>query len=196
MQSQLFILRHGVTPANNENRFAGRTNEPLHQDGREQIAQVAQSLQSHDIEAVFCGPSTRTTESAEIIGTTNNAPVCPMDAFDEIYLPHWDGLTKNEIRSRFGPQYPTWLEHPDEFLVPGCETLDQVQKRAVSEVEKILSDNPGKKAALVSHLIVLRCLVLHYKDLGLKEFRKIKINNGDVTILSRSANGETSVNGS
>lgn len=195
MQTQLFLLRHGTTPANKENRFAGRTHETLHPDGETQIKQVAQYLQGYAIEKIFCGPSSRTKVSAEIMGTITDAPICLVDSLDEIHLPHWDGLTKNEIRSRYGDEYPTWLEHPDTFHVPGCETLTQVQNRAVLEVERILDKHSGKKVALISHLIVLRCLVLHYQGLELKKFREIKINNGDLTLLNRSQNGDTTITG-
>ncbi len=193
MQTQLFLFRHGVTPANKENRFAGRTNEPLHRDGEKQIEQVAKSLCGHKITKVFCGPSTRTMESAEILSAITGAPVCPATPLDEINLSHWDGLTKQEIRSNFGDEYPTWLEDPANFHVPGCETLAQVQSRAVSEVERILVKYSGKKIALISHLIVLRCLTLHYLNLELKNFREIKINNGDLTLINRSQNGKTTL---
>lgn len=181
----LYLVRHGITQANKENRFAGRSDEELHHEGREQIRCVGEVLQDKNIASIYCGPAKRTVQSAEILGTILDAPSRPIPELDEIDVSHWDGLTKDEIRQRYGDQYPTWLSAPQSFRLPGCETLKQVQERAVRGVARILgSHNPGN-LLLVSHLIVLRCLILYYKGLEIKDFRSIKIDNGSVIRVSK-----------
>ena len=100
----------------------------------------------------------------------------------DIDLPHWDGLTKDEIRHRFGNEYPTWLTTPDKFHVAGCEDLQDVQKRAVAQVEEI-AVRKEDIVLLVTHLIVARCLLLHYSNRPISYFREIKVNNGEVVRL-------------
>jgi broad specificity phosphatase PhoE len=63
----IYLVRHGITQANKENRFAGRTTEGLHPDGAEQIRQVGKRLQGKEIGRIFCGPLPRTVQSAEIL---------------------------------------------------------------------------------------------------------------------------------
>ena len=99
-------------------------------------------------------------------------------------IPHWDGLTKDKIRQQYGAQYPTWLSAPQTFNLPGCETLEQVQKRAVEAVKLILSESQCYNFLLLSHLIVLRCLVLHFQGMEIKDFRSIKIGNASILKLS------------
>ena len=62
----IYLVRHGLTQANKENRFAGRTYEQLHPEGVEQIRQVGIRLQDKNIGGIFCGPLPRTLQSAEI----------------------------------------------------------------------------------------------------------------------------------
>ncbi|MFO7605151.1 MAG: histidine phosphatase family protein [Desulfurivibrionaceae bacterium] len=193
MPTTIFLSRHGKTAANLENRFAGRSAEPLHPSGREQLAGVAARLNSMPISAIYAGPLARTSQSAEIIAGVTGAKVRVLEAFNEILIPHWDGLSKAEIASRFGPQYPTWLSAPERFCLPGCETLHQVTERAVAGIEALFTAHPGEMVVVVSHLIVVRCLILHYRGRPLGEFRSVKVDNGAIIGLSRGDAGATEV---
>lgn len=190
--STIYLVRHGITPANRENRFAGRSSEELHPEGFAQIRQVGERLRRENIGAVYCGPAKRTQQSAAIIGGLLHVPVSPLAAFDEIYIPHWEGLTKAEIMERYGEQYPTWLSAPQTFELPGSETLAQVQERAVAGLHRIL---PGQRRNLliVSHLIVLRCLVLYFRGGPLKDFRTVNIANGAILEVNPAPGGGWSV---
>ena len=189
----IYLVRHGITHANKEKRFAGRTGEKLHAEGKEQIMQVGDKLKSKDITTVYCGPAKRTVQSAEILGSLLKISFLPIEELDEIYIPHWDGLTKDEIRQKCGDQYPTWLNSPQKFNLPGCETLKQVQERAVGAVNRLMEQHNSGSLLLVSHLIVLRCLFLHYQGLEIEDFRSIKIDNGSILQVSEMDNGRVSV---
>lgn len=193
MATTIFLTRHGKTAANLENRFAGRSGEPLHPLGREQVAAVAEHLQKRGISAIYAGPLPRTCQSAEIISRVTGAPFYRSDSFNEILIAHWEGLTKAEITAKFGSEYPTWLGSPDKFKQPGCETLQEVQARAVAAIERIFTDRAGETVVVVSHLIVIRCLILHYRGQSLSEFRDIKIDNGSLAQLTRNMGLETGV---
>jgi broad specificity phosphatase PhoE len=193
MATTIFLTRHGKTAANLENRFAGRTSEPLHQQGCAQIAAVADKLQEVQPSAIYAGPLPRAKQSAEIISQVAGAPLHTSESFNEILIPHWDGLTKEEITNNFGSEYPTWLSSPDKFMLPDCETLKQVQARAVAEIERIFTAREGETVVVVSHLIVVRCLVLYYRRQPISEFRGIKIDNGSLTRLTRKGGDRTEV---
>lgn len=189
----LYIIRHGLTPANKENRFAGRSEEPLHSEGIKQIREVGRRLQQVGIKNIFSGPLCRAKQSAELISSLVGAPVVFEDDLTEIRIPHWDGLTKETIRARFGAEYPTWLADPAGFHVPGCETLIDVQRRAVECIEKIFSIHSDDRVLVVSHLIVIRTLFLYYSNMSIDKFRSIKIDNGTVTLFSKTSYGNVTV---
>jgi broad specificity phosphatase PhoE len=194
MTTTIILARHGATGANLENRFAGRSDEPLHRQGVEQLLALAAGLRDLPLSGgIVCGPLARTRQSAEIVSRELGVPFRVEECFTEIAIPHWDGLTKEEIRQRFGPEYPTWLDDPAGFALPGCETLAQVQARAVAGIEQLFKEQHGRTLLLISHLIVLRCLVLHYLGLPLGDFRTIKIDNAALTFLRREAGGSTAV---
>jgi len=191
--TSIYLVRHGITQANKENRFGGRTDEELLPEGKDQILQVGERLKKSCITSVYCGPAKRTLQSAELLGDLLNVPCFSLQELDEINIPHWDGLTKDEIRQHYNEEYPTWLNNPETFRLQGCETLKQVQERAVAAVNKMLAQQNSGNLLLVSHLIVLRCLVLYFRELEIKNFRSIKIDNGSITFLSEDAMGRRSI---
>ena len=193
MKTTIYLTRHGLTAANKNDVFAGRTQEPLHPEGAAQLASVGRSLAGRSITKIFCGPLARTRQSAGVVGELIGVPVEAEEALTEISIPHWDGLTKAAIRARFGPQYPTWLADPAGFRVEGCETIAGVQGRAVAFLESIFREYPGQNILVVSHLIVVRALLLHYLARPIAEFRAIKVGNAQVATLVRGDLGRTAV---
>ena len=193
MKTTIYLIRHGLTAANKDAIFAGRTQEPLHPEGAAQLEEVGKQLAGCGIGKIFCGPLARTRESAGIVGELLGVSIDADEALTEIRIPHWDGLTKTAIRARFGSEYPTWLDDPAGFLLPGCETIVEVQGRAVAFVESLFREHPGQNLLVVSHLIVVRAVLLQYLARPIADFRAIKVGNAQVAILVRDDSGGTSV---
>lgn len=193
METTIYLVRHGVTAANKNDVFAGRTPEPLLAEGASQLEAVGHRLAEYGISKIFCGPLARTRQSAEIVGRMLSVPVEANAALDEINIPHWDGLTKEMIRARFGSEYPTWLADPAGFSVSGCETIAEVQGRAVAFLQAIFRTFPGQSLLVVSHLIVVRAVLLYYLARPLAEFRAIKVGNAQLVTLRRDDSGVTVV---
>lgn len=182
----IYLIRHGVTAANREDRFAGRTQEPVLPEGESGLRVVAERLQGRNIEGIFTGPLTRTRQSAECIGSVIKAPVTLLDELNDICIPHWDGLAKDEIRKKFGDEYPKWKADPANCSMPGCENLAAVQDRAVFALERIFKEFRGGAALIVTHLVVARCLVLYCQGRNLEEYRRVSIENGAVLEIRRN----------
>ena len=60
---ELFLIRHGLTAGNKEKRYIGRTDEPLCQEGMDQLKQ----LSSPPAEMIFVSPMKRCVQTARIL---------------------------------------------------------------------------------------------------------------------------------
>ena len=190
--STLYLVRHTITAANKEKRFAGRSAEPLHPEGIAQAQALGKRLQGKGIGRVVTGPLERTRQTGAIIAEILGIELETDPALNEIALPHWDGLTKTAIREQFGDQYPTWLADPAGFHVDGCETIADVQQRAVVAMERLFA-SADAPVLVVTHLIVARALVLHYRKQPIDDFRSIEIPNGALTTFDRLPDSTTQV---
>ena len=65
--TRVFLVRHGATVLSADDRFAGATDVPLSDEGREQTRRLASRLKEVPIAAVYASPLGRTMETAAIL---------------------------------------------------------------------------------------------------------------------------------
>ncbi len=168
-------------------RFAGRTAEPLTKEGRQQARSAGQKLRGEGIKRIYASPLPRTLETARLVAEELENPVeiIPEEAFLEINIPPWEGKQKTQIRKDPSLGYEIWFKAPHLFKLPGCETLSQVLERAVAGCEKVFAAEVGGTSLIVTHMVVVRVLLVHYLGLSLAAYREIPVPNATPILLCR-----------
>jgi broad specificity phosphatase PhoE len=87
------------------------------------------------------------------------------------------------------PARQHYYTKPHEARPPGGETLNEVQQRAVPEVQDALAENLSGPLLFVTHGDVIRAIVAHYLDIDIITLRHARINNASVTALEVTADG-------
>jgi len=187
METRVYVLRHGQTHANAEGRFAGRTPEPLTEKGREQARRAGEYLRSDPPIRIYVSPLRRTRDTAELMleALGRGAEVVEEPGFLEISIPPWEGRFKHELRADPVFQYEVWSKSPHRFFIPGCETLPEVYGRAVRAMEEVFHRESGRTVAVVTHMVVVRCLLVHYLELPLAAYRTVPVPNALPVLLRR-----------
>jgi broad specificity phosphatase PhoE len=73
--TRLLLVRHGETDWNAEGRLQGQTDRPLNDFGRRQARQLAEQLESEELEAIYSSDLARARETAKIVGERLGLPV-------------------------------------------------------------------------------------------------------------------------
>ena len=190
MGQAIWLVRHGQTPANLEGRFAGRTPEPLSPEGRRQALEAGKLLRGRGIGRIYASPLRRTMETAALIRQglgEEGLEIVPDESFLEINIPPWEGRRREELLADPGLGYLTWRRAPHLFALPGCETLRQVQERAVRRALSLLE---GEEVPLVvTHMAVVRVLLCHFMGLALAAYRSIAVPNARPFLVRREGEG-------
>ncbi len=74
-----FLLRHGETEWNAQNRFCGRSDVPLSDAGREQARRLGDRLKSVPLDVLYTSPLRRAFETARLI-----SDAIGLESIDEI----------------------------------------------------------------------------------------------------------------
>jgi len=164
---RLFVVRHGETVWVRERRFAGSRDIPLTEAGRRQCAAVARALAGGVVAAVYASPLERARASAELIAKPHGLPVRVAPAFAEMAFGPWEGLTGQEVRTRFPEAWEQWRSAPHLCKLSGGDTLSGVAERVAAGLEELREAHAGQTVVLVSHAIVARVIVLAALGLGL-----------------------------
>ena len=158
-QTRIFLVRHGATVLTAEDRFAGATNVQLSDEGRGQVARLAERLRGVKLAAVYASPLDRTMETARILAGPHELEVKPCDGLREISHGHWEELTRKEVDQKFPQDAEEWEKDPYTFAPRGGESGLAITARALPALIEILRAHPAEKVLVVSHKATIRLLL-------------------------------------
>lgn len=157
--TRVLLVRHGMTTAAAEDRFAGSTDVPLAAEGREQAERLARRLADEPLAAAYASPMQRATETATIVARPHGLVPTPVDALREIDHGRWEGLRRADVEERFAADYAAWEADPLTCAPEGGETGISVMARALPVLHEIVRRHAGTRVLVVSHKATIRLLV-------------------------------------
>jgi broad specificity phosphatase PhoE len=159
MSTRLYLVRHGATALTAEDRFSGAAGVDLSDDGRRQVQLLAERLEEEAIGAVYTSPLGRTLETATILAKPHELVPQTEDGLREISHGHWEGLTRQDVESRFPGEYAAWEMDPFTVAPEGGESGVSVLARALPVIRRIVPRHEGQCVIVVSHKATLRLLI-------------------------------------
>ncbi len=159
MATRLFLVRHGATTLSAEDRFAGSTDVPLSEEGRRQAAALAERLRPDPIAAVYCSPMRRTIETASILAEPHRVDPVTRPGLREIDHGRWEGLTRQDVETRYHDEYLRWEEDPFIVAPTGGECGVDVMARALPVIRAIVEAHEGQQILVVSHKATIRLVI-------------------------------------
>src|SRR5438128_2378509 len=110
--TRVFLVRHGATILTAEDRFAGATDVPLSDEGRQQAQRLAERLSHEPIAAIYASPLGRTVETASILGRPHGLEVQPVPGLREISHGRWEQMTRQQVETAYPDEAASWEEDP------------------------------------------------------------------------------------
>jgi broad specificity phosphatase PhoE len=157
--TRIFLARHGTTVLAAEDRFAGETDVPLADEGREQARRLATRLNGQPIAALYSSPLQRAMETARLLAEPHQLPVKSRPEFREISHGHWEGLKRAEVEARFTDEFAAWENDPYTFAPEGGESGLAVTARALPALLEVARAHGGQTVLIVSHKATIRLLI-------------------------------------
>ncbi len=157
--TRIFLIRHGATVLTAEDRFAGATDVPLSDEGREQVRRLALRLSGESIAAVYASPLGRTVETASILAAPHPLEVQTRDGLREISHGHWEQMTRREVEAAYPDEAADWEKDPYTFAPLGGESGLAVTARALPVLIEIVRAHPGANVIVASHKATIRLLL-------------------------------------
>jgi len=164
----LYLVRHGQTYFNLENRIGG--DSELTKRGMQQAKDLAKHFKDSDIHYVFTSTKKRTLAIAEEIKKEiPNIEIFPFEEFDEINTGDHDSITYDELRLNFPDLYENRLKDKYNFTYPNGESYRTLKKRVEFGLKKALFLSGGEgNIIIIGHRGVNRII------LSLFEFRNVE----------------------
>jgi alpha-ribazole phosphatase len=189
---RVWLVRHGVTRWNREQRLCGHQDIPLSPSGRAQARWLARRLQAEPIAAIYSSDLARARETAEIIARARSGQELSINlsaAWRELSFGAWEGLTYAQIAQRFAGQLDFFTD-PLHHAPPGGESyLHLVERVQAAFAEIAQADLSAKDAAqegnivIVSHGGALRALLCSILNMPLNRQWQLCLDPGSLSAL-------------
>jgi broad specificity phosphatase PhoE len=180
----VYLLRHGATEWNAEQRVMGRRPVPLSSAGAAQIRALAPGLRALGLGSVWTSPVARARETADIVaGVLDPVPVRELEDLAEVDYAQWEGRRFKELFD--DPVFREHLTDPLRSRAPGGgENLVEVGVRVARALSAVVAGCGGRPALVVSHGDPLRLLVAACLGLDASALRRIRIDPGGLSALA------------
>jgi broad specificity phosphatase PhoE len=194
---RIWLVRHGQTVWNEQQRFCSTTDIPLSPLGRRQARHVATQLQRRPITAMYSSDMARAIETAEIIARSiqrNESRetarvflplIITSPAWREIAFGTWEGLTYSEIAARF-PEQLSFFTDPEFSAPPEGESLHDVLQRVYAALMPIIQQSFRGEIVIVSHGGVLRGLLCSLLGMPLHNQWRLRVDTGSLSAIDVS----------
>jgi probable phosphoglycerate mutase len=197
---KIYLIRHGQTMFNVENKIAGQIETDLTELGKKQALELGQKLRSDNIkfDAIISSTLRRAKDTAMIISKEINAPVFYDANLVEFSNGIYEGVVVDELKKmQFNPPYKTagfefsngadlynaYSSFDDCYNLlsyPNGETKIEARDRFMKAIEKYLIENPNvENLGVVAHGAVIRFMLLKICPDLLKE----KIKNAEARVV-------------
>src|SRR4051812_38906411 len=188
----LFVVRHGTTTMNVENRYRGRCDVPLDAQGYQDAVDAARQLSGAGLTAVYCGPLRRTIATAQIIADEARVPdLRILHGLNNVDYGAWEALTSSEAAMYDPAAFELYRTSPSRAACPMGERLSDAQTRMVDALRLIGSRHAGETVAAVTHAVMIRLAVARLTGIEGEEWR-IPVGRGSLTEF-RVEDGEISI---
>lgn len=190
---RLYLVRHGTTTLNVENRYRGRRDIPLDAQGYQDAVDAARHLSGMGLAAVYTGPLRRTIATAQIIADEARVPdIRILHGLNNVDYGAWEGMTAEEA-AMFDPEaFDLYRASPGRAVCPHGERLADAQRRMVDALQLIGSRHVGETVAAVTHAVMIRLTLVALGGVDGESWR-VPVGRGSVTAFDVTGQGAISL---
>ncbi|MCM1329102.1 MAG: histidine phosphatase family protein [Ruminococcus sp.] len=133
---RLSILRHGITSANENGVYIGKTDLPLSENGREALREKYETHEYPKVQRVYSSPLERAVQSAEILFPDRE--IVLVDDLREMDFGVFENLAVDDLIEL--DSYKKWLKGGLDNPPPNGESLRNMMLRCYSALNLMILD--------------------------------------------------------
>ncbi len=191
--TRIYLIRHGQVEGHEERRYNGHADVSLTDLGVEQYYLLKERLADLKISACYSSDLSRCRIGAGIISEQFGITPVHRSEMREVNIGTWEGLTWEEIQSRWPDSWQARIKDLVNYRVPEGENLLDVEARLMPVVQEILERHSGQDVLLVGHGGVNRIILLNAIGAPLKNMFNIEQNYGCLNIIDYYPDGRATV---
>ena len=157
--TEIYLIRHTQAEGNRYRMMQGDWDGGVTELGRIQIEALAQRFAEIPLDAVYSSDLYRAVATAEAAARRGHLPIQTRTGLREINIGPWEQKFFGNVCHDEPELSAQFMFDSENWRLKGAETFAQVRDRAFRELRRIAEENDGKRIAVVSHGVAIRCLM-------------------------------------
>lgn len=170
--TDLTLVRHGETVWHAEHRYAGSSDVPLTDRGRQQAERLAGWAKQADLDAVWTSPLARAHDTADVVARATGLDARADERLAELDYGEAEGLTSTEMTERFGETRQAFEQDPVAHHLPGGEDPRHAVDRLMACLTSLADEYPDGRVLVVAHGTAKRLVLCHLLGFPLRHYRR------------------------
>lgn len=180
----LILVRHGHVEGIHPERFRGQLDLPLTDLGHAQAAATADFIAAHwKATAIYTSPLSRCRETGAKIGAAQGLGIEALPELIDINYGDWQGRTREEVKASTPERFNAWMTQPQLTVLPGADSLQDVQARLVRALDRMRSAHAGETVIAVGHDSTNRVFLTLAMDLPLSRYWHLQQDPCAINVL-------------
>lgn len=153
---KLFLIRHGESTSDVEDRYGGDYNDHLTEKGKKQAKELAEKLSEKKIEIIYSSPRFRAKETAQILNKKLKVKLKIVPGLRER---NKYGILTGMKKSEAKKKHPELVKLLDAYKnnITGAESYEHFKKRILKAAKEVLKKDYNV-IAIVTHGGPIQCI--------------------------------------
>jgi len=194
-RTRLFLVRHGETVWQGENRYAGATSDvDLTEKGLEQARRLAAwAARQGGFDVIVSSPVRRAVETVTPAAQRLGMNLRLIDDLREVDFGMAEGRTATDLRDIDAAMVQRFQADPAAHPYPGSEEPAAAAHRAAAALRHVAADHPGARVLVMAHNTILRLALCELLELPVSRYRQVfpQIHNATITVIELSTDGNS-----
>lgn len=200
---KLILARNGETIWNKERRLQGHQDSPLTEDGKKQVAFIAEALKNEKIDTAFCSDLGRAIDSSKAILQPHGLKAIQRRELRERSHGIVQGMTQKQADREYEELQEQRKKSKYDFRNPKGESYADSEQRIKPFIEELKQKNANQTVLIVSHSGINRIILGQLLKLPAEEMMNIAqpheciyfIENAETSPVISFINGTEKGNG-
>lgn len=186
---KVYLIRHGETDWNAQNRWQGYTPTALNAVGLAQAEALAAHFRGVVISRIISSDLPRAFQTASALGQVVGVEPEIDTRWREINVGILEGHTSEEIQAIYPEEYRSWRHGDINYAIPKGESQRMMFDRVLAAWKAITEKDDVETVAVVSHGGAIRGLILNlFPEV---DILSIRLRNTSITTVENGQKGWT-----
>ena len=152
-ETRLYLVRHGETVWNVEDKMQGVKDSPLTEKGIEHARLLGQSIKelSIEVDRIYTSDLGRAFDTAKLVGEALGLDVHKDERLRERNMGIFEGYNWDYARKRYPEEFAKAVSEDDDYRIPGGGTRREYTEKVFSFLDFAANQHKEEKILAVTH---------------------------------------------